>query len=141
MKSIFKGKNIKELYKFDRYGSSNKIPYVEKYIEVINYETILNTDLDTPPLESGNQFYLIKEDKVIRIEKALRGTDNVMVYLTNLILHTEEEFEESLKQAINEREKYLKDKEERDKQQEIEYCRRKYRDASFLKKLFMKKPE
>lgn len=141
MKSIFKGQNIKKTYKFDRYSSSNEIPYVEKKSEVINYETILETNLDTPPLQQGDQFYLIKEDKVIYIEKALQGTDNVMVYLTNVILHTEEEYEESLKLAINKREQYLKEKEERDKQQEIEYYKREYRDATFLKKLFMKKPE
>ena len=146
MKSIFKGKHVKVVYKFDKYvGQFAHYPYILKETEVIKYETILETELDTPPLEDGDQFYLIKEDKVVTVKKALRGTDNVMVYLTDVVLSTEEELEESLKQAINERDEYLikqKDEDEKYQQQkDARDYRNKYEDTFFIKRFFMRKPE
>ena len=146
MKSIFKGKHIKKIYEFESYLYKDaKIPYVVLTKVVENYETILETELDTPPLDSGDQFYLTKEDKIIRVESVLRGTDNVMVYLTDVILSETEELEESLKIAIVKREEYLikkeiSDKEYAKRQEERDY-KEEYRNAFFVKRLFMKKPE
>jgi len=146
MKSIFKGKHIKKIYEFESYLYKDaKIPYVVLTKIVENYETILETELDTPPLNSGDQFYLTKEDKIIRVESVLRGTDNVMVYLTDVILSETEELEESLKIAIVKREEYLikkeiSDKEYAKRQEERDY-KEEYRNAFFVKRLFMKKPE
>jgi len=108
MKSIFKGKHVKKIYEFESYLYADaKIPYVILTNKVVNYETILETELDTPPLSSGDQFYLTKEDKIVRVGSTLRGTDNVMVYLTDVVLSETEELEESLKTAIAKREEYL----------------------------------
>jgi len=112
---------------------------------VVNYETILETELDTPPLGSGDQFYLTKEDKIIRVESTLRGADNVMVYLTDVVLSETEELEESLKVAIAKREEYLIKKEQSDKEyakrQEVRDYKEKYNDSFFVKRWFMTKPE
>jgi len=129
MKSIFKGKHIKKAYEFESYLYKDaKIPYVVLTKVVENYETILETELDTPPLDSGDQFYLTKEDKIVKVESTLRGTDNVMVYLTDVVLSETEELEESLKVAIAKREEYLIKKEQ-------------YNDSFFVKRWFMTKPE
>ena len=65
MKSIFKGKHVKMVYEFESYLYKDaKIPYVILTKVVENYETILETELDTPPLDSGDQFYLTREDKI-----------------------------------------------------------------------------
>jgi len=146
MKSIFKGKHVKKVYEFESYLYKDaKIPYVILTRSIVNYETILETELDTPPLDSGDQFYLTKEDKIIKVESVLRGTDNVMVYLTDVVLSEIEELEESLKVAIAKREEYLIKKEQSDKryvkQQEIRDYRDEYRNAFFVRRLFMKKPE
>jgi len=147
MKSIFKGKNIQKVYKFEKYSSYqyNKIPYILIVDEIESFETILETELDKPPLSMHDQFYLVKEDKIINIEKALRGTDNVMVYLTDVVLSTKEETDESLKEAIKKRDKYLIDLEKYNKdyarREKIEDYRRKYRDTLFFVRWFMKKPE
>ena len=146
MKSIFKGKHVKKVYEFESYLYKDaKIPYVILTRSIVNYETILETELDTPPLDSGDQFYLTKEDKIIKVESVLRGTDNVMVYLTDVVLSEIEELEESLKEAIAKREEYLIKKEQSDKryvkQQEIRDYRDEYRNAFFVRRLFMKKPE
>ena len=146
MKSIFKGKHVKKVYEFESYLYKDaKIPYVILTRSIVNYETILETELDTPPLDSGDQFYLTKEDKIIRVESTLRGADNVMVYLTDVVLSETEELEESLKVAIAKREEYLIKKEQSDKryvkQQEIRDYRDEYRNAFFVRRLFMKKPE
>jgi len=146
MKSIFKGKHTKKIYQFESYLYNDaKIPYVILTNVVENYETILETELDTPPLSSGDQFYLTKEDKIIMVESTLRGTDNVMVYLTDVVLSETEELEESLKTAIIKREEYLIKKEQSDKryakQQEIRDYRDKYNDTFFIKRWFMVKPE
>ena len=146
-KSIFKGKNIQKVYKFESYSSyrNNKIPYIIIVDDIESYETIIETELDEPPLDRGDQFYLVKEDKIVNIEKALRGTDNVMVYLTDVVLSTKEETDESLKEAISKRDKYLFDTERYNKdsvqKQVIEDYKRKYRNAFFFVRWFMKKPE
>ena len=58
MKSIFKGEHVKKVYEFKSYLYKDaKIPYVILTTKVVNYETILETELDTPPLGSGDQFY------------------------------------------------------------------------------------
>ena len=146
LKSIFKGKHIKKVYNFKPYLYDDaKIPYVVMTNKVTNYETFLETELNSPPLYKGDQFYLIKEDKIIRVEDVLRGTGNVIVYLTDVVLSKTEELEESLKIAITEREKYLIEKEKSDKEyakrQEIREYREKYRDVSFIKRWFIRKPE
>jgi len=146
MKSIFKGKHIQKVYEFESYLDRDaKIPYVILTTEVMSYETILETELDTPPLCSGDQFYLTEGDKIIKVEKTLRGTDNVMVYLTNVVLSETEELEESLKLSIEKREKYLIKKEQSDKaykkRLETNDYKEEYRDAFFMKRWFMVKPE
>ena len=146
MKSIFKGEHVKKVYEFKSYLYKDaKIPYVILTTKVVNYETILETELDTPPLGSGDQFYLTKEDKIIRVESTLRGTDNVMVYLTDVVLSETEELEESLKVAIAKREEYLIKKEQSDKEyakrQEARDYKEKYNDSFFVKRWFMTKPE
>jgi len=147
MKSIFKGKHLTKVYQFNNYSSYsvNKIPYVTIVKEVSSYETILETDLDTPPLNYGDQFYLTKEDKIVKIEKTLRGTDNVMVYLTDEVLSEKEELVESLKVAKEQSDKYIIEKvisDENYRQREIkDDYRREYRDAFFVKRWFMVKPE
>ena len=146
MKSIFKGKHVKKVYEFESYLYKDaKIPYVILTTKVVNYKTILETELDTPPLNSGDQFYLTKEDKIIRVESTLRGTDNVMVYLTDVVLSEIEELEESLKIAIVKREEYLIKKEKSDKeyakQIKVRDYNDKYNDSFFVKRWFMTKPE
>jgi len=146
MKSIFKGKHLKKVYEFESYLYKDaKIPYVILTKVVANYETILETELDTPPLSNGDQFYLIEEDKIIRVEKTLRGTNNVMVYLTDVILNETEELEESLKIAIAKREEVLIKKEQSDKEYAIQRKSREYEErynnSFFMKRWFMKKPE
>jgi len=142
MKSIFKGKHMKKVYEFESYLYSDaKIPYVILTNVVANYETILETELDTPPLDEGDQFYLTEEDKIIKVEATLRGTDNVMVYLTDVVLSEIEELENSLKTAIAKREDYLIRKEKTDREYEKRQCREKYRNAFFVRRWFMTKPE
>ena len=142
MKSIFKGKHMRKVYEFESYLYRDaKIPYVILTNVVVNYETILETELDTPPLGKGSQFYLTEEDKIIKVEEALRGTDNIMVYLTDVVLSETEELENSLKIAISKREDYLIRKEKSDREYEKRQYREKYRNASFVKRWFMTKPE
>jgi len=146
MKSIFKGKHVKKIYEFESYLYNDaQIPYVIMTNKVENYETILETELDTPSLSNGDYFYLTEEDKIVRVESTLRGTDNVMVYLTDVVLSETEELEESLKIAIVKREEYLIKKEENDKryakQQEIRDYKEKYKNSFCVKRWFMTKPE
>lgn len=147
MKSIFKGKHIQKVYKFDNYSDykNNKIPYVILINEVVGYETILETDLDAPPLGRGDIFYLTEEDKIVKIETILRGTDNVMVYLVDVVLSEKKELDESLKTAIKEREAFSIQQEDINKRYEQQREIRKYQDAYnnafFIVRWFMTKPE
>jgi len=142
MKSIFKGKNIRKVYDFIPWNSRNDISIIE---QILNHETILSTDLDTPPLQVRDQFYLTDKDKLVVIENAVRGTDNIMVYFTDYIINTEEELIKSLELAKDKQAEYLLEKESRNYKLSIEREKRdyrdKYEDAFFIKRWFMKKPE
>jgi len=117
LRSVFKGKIVKEIYYLGRdyTWNSSSSKEVKKYVEVIDTPTFLELDINEPALNKGNKFYNHESEKIYIIEDAMRGTEDTMVYFTDMILETiidekskanaEMEYEEYIKEIEKEREK------------------------------------
>jgi len=120
MLSIFKGKKMEKTYYFrdnDFWGHSIPIGFK---LKVIENPIFLEIDIKEPALSKGDKFFNHENGDIYFIEDAMRGTEDTMVYFTNVVLETIID-EESLIKAKNDKAEYeTLEKERREKYDENE---------------------
>lgn len=114
MKSIFKGRIVKKVYEF--YSYNDEISNSDK---TEGYKTFCEIELEVPPLNAGDDFYITKIDEAVHINKTMRGVEEdnleIMVYFTNKIVDRLKDDTESLQRAKDAQHYHLERKEkERD---------------------------
>lgn len=125
MNSRFLGKIKKKTY-YWKYDDK-----IGEELNTIEYKTIFELDLERPPLEENDNFYITEIDDYLYIQKAMRGVDEnnkeIMVYIVNKTLEIieDEETEKSLKKAQTDIENYFKRKEQEKK--DLESMSKKYK--------------
>lgn len=95
MKSIFKGKILKKVFWFGQdYDSYTPFGYrphplrIQRKLELIETPVFLEMDIKEPALNKGDKFYNHENNNIYFIEDAMRGTEDTMVYFTNVVLDT-----------------------------------------------------
>jgi len=120
MLSIFKGKKIEKIYYFGKNDSWEYHMSIYSKLKVIENPAFLEIDIKEPALSKGDKFFNHENGDIYFIEDAMRGTEDTMVYFTNVVLETVID-EESLIKAKNDREEYeISEKERREKYEESE---------------------
>lgn len=146
MKSIFKGKILKKVYWFgEDYTSCTPFGYqlhplrIQSNLKVIETPVLLTLDIKEPVLSKGDKFYNHENDNIYLIEDAMRGTEDNMVYFTDVVLETIID-EESKTKAESDKVEYKK--EELDMEKRLKEHKQKFKlikeppKKSWLKRLF-----
>jgi len=120
MLSIFKGKKMKKIYYFGENNFWGRYMSIDFKLKVIENPVFLEIDIKEPALSKGDKFFNHENGDIYFIEDAMRGTEDTMVYFTNVVLETIVD-EESLIKAQNDKVEYEKsEKERREKYEERE---------------------
>ena len=120
MLSIFKGKKMEKIYYFGENNFWGKSMSIDFKLKVIENPVFLEIDIKEPALSKGDKFFNHENGDIYFIEDAMRGTEDTMVYFTNVILETVID-EESLIKAKNDRAEYeTSEKWRREKYEESE---------------------
>jgi len=89
-------------------------------LKVIENPVFLEIDIKEPALSKGDKFFNHDNGDIYFIEDVMRGTEDTMVYFTNVVLETVID-EESLIKAKNDKAEYeTLEKEKREKYDESE---------------------
>ena len=151
-KSIFIQRKVEKLFEnyieynwmYGRDGYSylpkiNKIRIFTNNENVIEEKVIGEYDIDSPPLDTGDEFYLCDIGKIVKIKKRVRNSDNSFTYYIEDELVETENTKISKEKCDKEFDKYCSAVEEFDAlKEEFDAYKRKYK---YRKKFFNFRPD
>lgn len=146
-KSIFIQRKVEKLFEnyieynwmYSRYGYShlpkiNEIRIFTNNENVIEEKVIGEYDIDSPPLDIGDEFYLCDIGKIVKIKKRVRNSDNSFTYYIEDELVETENTKISKEKCDKEFDKYCSAVDEFDAlKEEFDTYKRKYK---YRKKFF-----
>jgi len=112
MLSMFKGKKMKKIYYFGESSFWGHSLSIDFKLKVIENPVFLEIDIKEPALSKGDKFFNHENGDIYLIEDAMRGTEDTMVYFTNVVLETAID-EDSLIKAKNDKIEYEASERER----------------------------
>ena len=151
-KSIFIQRKVEKLFEkyieynwmYGRDGYShlpkiNEIRIFTNNENVIEEKVIGEYDIDSPPLDTGDEFYLCDIGKIVKIKKRVRNSDNSFTYYIEDELVETENTKISKEKCDKEFDKYCSAVDEFDAlKEEFDAYKRKYK---YRKKFFNFRPD
>ena len=151
-KSIFIQRKVEKLFEYyieynwmygrDGYSHLPKINEIRIFTNnenVIEEKVIGEYDIDSPPLDTGDEFYLCDIGKIVKIKKRVRNSDNSFTYYIEDELVETENTKISKEKCDKEFDKYCSAVEEFDAlKEEFDAYKRKYK---YRKKFFNFRPD
>mgnify|MGYP003178357630 FL=1 len=130
------------MYGRDGYSHLPKINEIRIFTNnenVIEEKVIGEYDIDSPPLDTGDEFYLCDIGKIVKIKKRVRNSDNSFTYYIEDELVETENTKISKEKCDKEFDKYCSAVEEFDAlKEEFDAYKRKYK---YRKKFFNFRPD
>jgi hypothetical protein len=122
-KAIFMGEKRREVYKAERGYFNNTwqawvSPSIYETTRHIDYEKIVEVDLDNPPLKVDDYIFINKLNKKYKVCSVARSTNNEHIYYVDYIFETiiDNETELSKKTAEELLEKFQQEQHEKEEQ-------------------------